>query len=70
MTQVPRVNMKMMTKIIDNDELDHDPNERVHILLFELLRYHGIMIPHSVEPDVPAVVDEIILPAFYSGGLC
>lgn len=61
--------MKMMTKIIDNDELDH-VMIRMNVSKCYYLNCCVIMIPHSVEPDIPAVVDEIILPAFYSGGLC
>ncbi|MBZ5952432.1 TetR/AcrR family transcriptional regulator [Leuconostoc gelidum subsp. gasicomitatum] len=58
----------LVSHAIQRDELQHTPSERVRLLLFEILRYHGILIHELVSQDVVAIVDEIILPAFFAGG--
>lgn len=72
MSQVRRSNLATMAKIsnhaIENQELDQSPSEQVQLLLFEILRYHSILVNNATGPDIPTLVDEIILPAFYAGG--
>lgn len=70
MSQVRQSNLASMKKIVAqamaSKELKQVPSEQVQLLLFELLRYHGILVNDRVEPDVNSIVDEIVLPAFHN----
>lgn len=57
---------KIVAHAIASKELNQVPSEQVQLLLFELLRYHGILVNDRVEPDVNAIIDEIVLPAFHN----
>ncbi|WP_394456790.1 TetR/AcrR family transcriptional regulator [Leuconostoc suionicum] len=68
MSRARRSNLATMKQIVDNaiqhGELEHVPSEQVQLLLFELLRYHDILVHDQFEPNVTAIIDEIVLPAF------
>ncbi|HEY4400300.1 MAG TPA: TetR/AcrR family transcriptional regulator [Lactobacillaceae bacterium] len=72
MRQVEQVNFQIIGEIcaraIERGELQQLPSKRVQLLLFEILRYQGILLRSQALEDVEGIVDEIILPAYYAGG--
>ncbi|CAM3116214.1 TetR/AcrR family transcriptional regulator [Leuconostoc rapi] len=72
MAQAQRKNLSLVGNAvrlaIQRNELQKIPSDRVQLLLFEVLRYHGILIREAAPQDIIAIIDEIILPAFFAGG--